>query len=366
MLKVVWIVPGFSSDENDWCIPALLDLARTISSSCDLHIIAMRYPFRQDTYAIGNAIVHSVGGGHRGPSHTPGIWRDTARVIRRLRCDVLHAFWAYEPGLIAAWFARRFPVIISLAGGELTFLPRIRYGLMGRMRTRIPLRWALRRVPVVTAGSQFLLDLTQTTIPGLSPKLLPLGVELGRWPFTPRSVGPPTILNVGSLEPVKGQDVLLRSFGRVLGRKPTARLRIVGRGSELERLMKLAHQVGLAPSVEFAGPVLHHELPALYGGASIFAQSSWHEAQGIALIEAAACGLPVVGTAVGALPEFAPAAALLVPVGEEEGLADVLIRILDSPDHAGCMGAKAREKVKACYRVEIAAARFLELYRSLV
>ncbi len=366
MLRVVWVVPGFSSDENDWCIPALLDLARTMAPTCDLHIVAMRYPYRQDTYPIGNAIVHSVGGGHRGPSHTPGIWRDTARVIRGLRFDVLHAFWAYEPGLIAAWFARRCPVIISLAGGELTFLPRIRYGLMGRMRTRIPLRWALRRVPVVTAGSQFLLDLAHKTIPHLSPKFLPLGVELSRWPFTPRSAGPPTILNVGSLEPVKGQDVLLRSFGRVLRRRPTARLRIVGGGGESERLVKLAHQLGLAPGVEFAGPVAHHELPTFYGDASIFAQSSWHEAQGMALIEAAACGLPVAGTAVGALPEFVPAAALQVPAGDEEGLADILIRFLDNPDQAGCMGVNARERVEACYKVEIAAARFLELYRSLV
>ena len=366
VLRVVWVVPGFSSDENDWCIPALLDLARTISPSCDLHIVAMRYPYRRDTYTIGKAIVHSIGGGHRGPSHTPGIWRDAARVVRGLRCDVLHAFWAYEPGLIAAWFAKQFPAIISLAGGELTFLPEIRYGLMGRKRTRIPLRWALRRVPVVTAGSRFLLDLAHRAIPHITPKFVPLGVDLKRWPSRSRNAGPLTILNVGSLEPVKGQDVLLRSVSRVLHRSPSARLRIAGGGRELGRLVSLAHQLGIAQSVEFAGPVAHYELPAWYCGATLFAQSSWHEAQGMALLEAAACGLPIAGTAVGALPEFAPAAALQVPVGDEDGLAAVLLRILENRDEAECLGVKARDRVEAGYKVETTAERFLELYRSLM
>ena len=109
MLRVVWIVPGFSSSKEDWCIPALLDLARAVAQRCELRIIAMRYPYRRDRYGIAGATVYSIGGAHRGRRYTPGIWRDTARAVKDIPCDLLHAFWAYEPGLVAAWFSRGFP-----------------------------------------------------------------------------------------------------------------------------------------------------------------------------------------------------------------------------------------------------------------
>ncbi len=184
MLRVVWIVPGFSSNQEDWCIPALLDLARAVARRCDLKIVAMRYPYRRDRYRIANATVYSIGGAHRGPRYTPGIWRDTARTVREIPCDLLHAFWAYEPGLVAAWFRPRLPAVISLAGGELISMPEIQYGLMRRMRTRTLIRWALRRARVVTAGSPYLVEHAQAALSLPAVRHIPLGIDLRRWPFS--------------------------------------------------------------------------------------------------------------------------------------------------------------------------------------
>lgn len=366
MLRVVWIVPGFSSDENDWCIPALLDLARALARRCDLTIVTMRYPFRSGTYVVAGATVHSIGGAHRGPRYTPGIWRKTAGVVRDVRCDVLHAFWAYEPGLIAARFSSRQPVVISLAGGELVHIPEIQYGLMGKARSRIPICWALRRARVVTAGSSLLVDHAQKLLS--LPRLvhLPLGVDLRRWPLGRHDCNPPLVLSVGSLQPVKGQTVLLRAFKLVLERFPAARLRIVGDGPQRENLETLSRRLGLFQQVEIAGSIPHQDLPGCYGEASLFVQASWHEAQGMALLEAAACGLPVTGTEVGALADLAPAAALGVPPGDEQQLAAAMLTLLDNSDRAAHLGQEARKKVEKIYDVEITAMRFLDLYHSLL
>lgn len=366
MLRVVWIVPGFSSNKDDWCIPALLDLAQAVANRCHLKIVAMRYPYRRDRYPLAGATVYSIGGGHRGMRYTPGIWRDTAHVVRGIPCDLLHAFWAYEPGLVAAWFSPRLPVVVSLAGGESVSLPGIGYGQMRKWRTRIMIRWALERARAVTAGSPYLVDHARQTLrlPGI--RHMPFGVDLRRWPFSSHEAAPPMILNAGSLEPVKGQSILLRALSQVLPEMPLVRCRIVGGGREREKLEKLANVLGLSGRVEFAGQVPHPGMAAVYGGAALFVQSSWHEAQGMAVIEAAACGLPLAGTAVGAMADFAPDAATGTPAGDERQLAAAVLQLLSHRDLAGESGRRARAKVEQTYGIETAADRFLELYQSLV
>jgi glycosyltransferase involved in cell wall biosynthesis len=309
--------------------------------------------------------VHSIGGGHRGRFYTPGIWRDTARVVREIRCDVLHAFWAYEPGLIAGWFSPQLPVITSLGGGELIYLPEIRYGLMGKSWRRSAIRWALGRARVVTAGSPFLMEWAQNLLSPRSLQLVPLGVELSRWTCTPHDVHPPVVLNVGSLEPVKGHQLLLKAFAQVLEDIGSARLRIAGDGMESGTLRRLAGDLGIAEKVEFVGAIPHPQMSGIYAGASLFVQASWHEAQGMATMEAAASGLPIVGTAVGALAALAPDAALSTPVGDAQSLALGIRQLLNDPDKAAHLGRKARAKVESNYSLDATVAGFLRLYESV-
>jgi glycosyltransferase involved in cell wall biosynthesis len=365
-MKVAWIVPGFSSGEDDWCIPALLDLARALARVCDLNIVAMRYPYRRGRYSVAGALVHSIGGAHGGPLSAPSIWRDTARAARETGCDVLHAFWAYEPGVIAARFARQVPVVTSLGGGELVCFRELGYGLWGKRRRRILMRWALSRAAAITAGSQFMAELARRVTPLPALRYLPLGVDLRRWPPPPRPEGPPVVLTVGSLEPVKGHSVLVRAFEIVQRQAPAARLRIAGGGRTGSELEGLARCLGLSEQVEFAGQVPHHELPAIYAGSSVYVQGSWHESQGMAVLEAAACGLPIAGTRVGALADLAPDAATAVSAGDHRGLADAILHLLRNRDEAARLGRSARREVEEAYDVEAAADRFLKLYRSLI
>ncbi len=176
----------------------------------------------------------------------------------------------------------------------------------------------------------------------------------------------PILLNVGSLEPVKDQTALLHAIQKVHHELPHARLIVAGEGNLRGRLESLAINLGLADCVEFRGEVPHHLLPELYRSASVFVQSSLHESQGMALLEAAACGLPIVGTRVGALADLAPEAAVATEIGNVRELAAALIELLRQPDRAVEIGRAARSIVEREYALARSVDRFLELYRSRI
>ncbi len=363
-MRVLWIVPGFSSDENDWCIPALLNLARGLAEHCDLHIIALRYPYQCGSYRIGSATIHAIGGGHRGPAHTPKVWRRAARMVRKLGAQVVHAFWAWEPGIIAAWFAPASPCVISLAGGELIHMPAIGYGLSGRAYVRFLLRWAFRRSHLVTAGSSSLLRLAARFMPRDRLRLAPLGIDLGMWPYQTPSHSGCRLLNVGSMEPVKGQRILIDAFRQVLESFPAARLQIIGDGPLREDLRGHAESLAVEDRVEFSGAMRHDTLPAVYHAATVMVQSSLYESQGMAVLEAGGSGLPIVGSNIGILADLAPDAALATPTGEAKPLAEAVIGLLGNRDRREDISRRARAMIEHEYNLDTSIERFLNIYRA--
>ena len=362
-MKVALIVPGFSAHEHDWCIPALLDHVRGLAEQVELHVFTMRWPERHATYPVFRADVHALGGRKRLGPRVISLWARALRAIaaehRRAPFDVVHGFWADEPGWVAAWSGRRLrvPVIITLAGGELVGFPDIGYGLQSLTGRRWLIRWALEQAACVTAGSRYLLTLARTHLPESHRgklTLAPLGVDTGR--FTPSHKHPPNhnpvVLNVGALYPVKGHAALLRVFSRL----PEGRLWIAGDGPLKPSLQKLAAELSLLDRVEFLGEVTHEKLPEVYRAASVFAQLSRHEAQGMALLEAAACGVPAVGTPVGILPEIGLA------TSSEEDLTSQLAGLLQDPVRLGNLGQAALAKVRRDFSAKTTVAQFIDLY----
>src|SRR5579859_7548160 len=133
-MRVGLVVPGFSADAQDWCIPALRHLARALAVQDDVRVIAIRYPYRAARYRIEGSDVIAAGGAERRGAAALGVWRRTLEILRaehrRRPFDVLHAFWATESGLLTAVAGKLLsvPTVVSLAGGELVALPDIGYG----------------------------------------------------------------------------------------------------------------------------------------------------------------------------------------------------------------------------------------------
>ena len=367
-MRVAVIVPGFSADERDWCIPALLNFARSMGRLVELEIFTLRYPHRRDTYRIGNVMVHSLGWAQRRGAQSARLWWSAVQSIqtrhRAAPFDCLHAFWADEPGWVGTVCAQRLglPLVVSLAGGELSDLPGAAYGLQRHPVQRRLIRWALRRADVVTAGSRYMLNVTRAQVPAAQRLMLaPLGVDVER--FSPESAkDTATLINVGSLEAVKGQGRLLRAMRHTATAWPGARMRIVGGGSLHGLLQRQIDELGLRSQVTLDGAMAHERLAELYHDADVFVQTSLHEAQGMAVLEAAACGVPVAGTPVGVLPELAERGAALAAGDDERELAEAMLALLRDPARRRAMGRAARAVALDAYSVDNCARRFLAIY----
>ncbi len=156
-----------------------------------------------------------------------------------------------------------------------------------------------------------------------------------------RSYGLPAayLLFVGTLEPRKDLPTLLRAFASLgptgsLG--PAAKdlcLAIAGRPGWLyEQVYALAQSLQLGDRVRFLGAAPAADLPALYSGARLFVLPSLYEGFGMPVLEAMACGAPVVCANTSSLPEIAGDAALLFPPGDDAALADAITAVLRDED----------------------------------
>jgi glycosyltransferase involved in cell wall biosynthesis len=137
------------------------------------------------------------------------------------------------------------------------------------------------------------------------------------------------LLFVGTLEPRKDLPTLLRAFASLGSAGQDLCLAVAGRPGWLyEQVYELAASLRLGDRVRFLGGVPAADLPALYSGARLFVLPSLYEGFGMPLLEAMACGAPVVCANTSSLPEIAGDAALLFPPGDEAALAQAITTLL--------------------------------------
>jgi glycosyltransferase involved in cell wall biosynthesis len=137
------------------------------------------------------------------------------------------------------------------------------------------------------------------------------------------------ILYLGTLEPRKNLAVLIRAFARLRASASQLKLILAGaKGWLYEDLFRLVQELELTDSVFFPGYVPAEELVGWYNAAAVFAYPSSYEGFGMPVLEALACGRPVVTSNVSSLPEAGGDAALSVPPDDDEALAEALIQAL--------------------------------------
>jgi glycosyltransferase involved in cell wall biosynthesis len=364
------LLPGFSSDEQDWALPVQLNLVREMARHDDVRVLALRYPHRRDCYQVFGAVVYSLGVGQVRGAGRLALWWDALRTVRRLHqqkpFDVLHAMWADETGLIAAWAGRwlNIPVAVSVAGGELVGFDDIRYGLQRSAFSRWTVRQALtgaNRIVVACSYVRRLLAAAGYAIPGAKVHTIALGVDRNALSPFSELRDPRRLVHVASLVGVKDQVTLLRALAQI----DDAALDIVGDGPERERLAALAVGLGMADRVNFVGAVPYPGVATYYRRAALNVLSSRHEGLGMVALEAAACGTPTVSTAVGLLPDY-PELGVVVPVGDDGALAEAIRALLDDPQRRAALGQSAHKTVVTKFTVQHTAQQFRALYEALI
>jgi glycosyltransferase involved in cell wall biosynthesis len=332
------------------------------------------------------------------PRYFRGYLRRVLRDLPRERPDVIHFFslsqWA--PLLRAACPDAR--LVLHMQGESLSQLPALRVAEH------------LRHVDLVVACSRHVADLVCRRLPGLGDRVrvVPNGVDPERFrPADDVAPEPGRILFVSRVSPEKGVHVLAEAFRKVWEERPDARLDVVGAPgllpwsfllalSDDPNVRELARFYGSGPlarawrqlrrgeayraelrrllpeealhRVHFAGALPHEALPARYQRASVFALPSLSEAFGIPVVEAMACGLPVVGARSGGIAESVEhgTTGLLVAPGEAGELASALLRLLDDPALAAAMGRSGRVRAVRLHSWDRVASELADLYRGLV
>ncbi len=180
----------------------------------------------------------------------------------------------------------------------------------------------------------------------------------------------PLLLFVGRIQPLKGLDVAIRALAAL--RRPDARLVVVGGASgaegaaEVERIDKLAAELGVTDQLRHVEPVAHHLLSTYYRAAEVVLVPSRSESFGLVALEAAACGTPVVAAAVGGLRTLVEhgRTGFLVEGRDPAVFASYAEQVLDSPALATELSRQAAQRARG-YTWSTAAGRLRRVYGDL-
>ena len=174
------------------------------------------------------------------------------------------------------------------------------------------------------------------------------------------------ILYVGMMRPYKNIGGLMRAYSR-LSMRNRYRLVIVGKKDNryYPEFMKLATELGLKKDVIFTGYVEEEELPYFYSGAHLFVLPSFREGFGIPILEAMACGTPVVASSSSSLPEVVGDAGLMAPPDDIDSLASAIARLLTDESLRAKMIDKGLKRVKV-FSWEELTKKTLVIYRRAI
>jgi glycosyltransferase involved in cell wall biosynthesis len=363
------VTGGVDRSGREKVIPVLVWLIERLAVRHEVFVYALRYHDHPCTYPLRGATVHDLG-------RPAGALAQYTRLVARLRrdgpFDVVHGHWALPAGLAAAAAARRLgiPCVVTADSGEFSAIPEIGYGNQLRWRQRLAVRAALRMATRVTVCTRYMERLARRH--GCAPEVIPMGVDRTVFAGRPKRAAPRIqrsapawqLLHVAHLNPVKDQRTLLHAFRAVVDRIGDAHLDIAGEDTMNGAIQALARDLKLESHVTFHGVLPSDRLMTLYRNAHLLLLSSRHEAAGVVLLEAAAAGVPAVGSAVGYLADWAPQRAVAVAPHDPPALAEAVLALLANPSERARLAASAREWALA-HDADWTAQAFERLYASM-
>ena len=357
------VTGGFDPSGRQHVIPTLLSLVERLSRRHEVVVYVLRYLPQPSTYPLLGATICDLG-------RPRGVVRQYRALLARLKrdgpFDVLHAYWGLPAGFVTAAAARRLhiPSVLTCDSGEFAAIPDIGYGSQLHIRQRWAIRLAASMATTLTVCSAYQAGLAAAL--GWRPHLIPLGIDVAAFAPADRAEGPPwRLLHVASLNPVKDHETLLRAFQILMQHRVDAHLDIVGEDTLGGAAADLAARLGIADRVHFLGFQPTDALIPIYQRSHLFVLSSRHEAAGAVVLEATACGVPVIGSAVGYVADWSPERACAVPPRDADALAASIESLLRNREDRLRLAASARDWVVA-HDADWTSREFERLYTKLV
>lgn len=337
----------------------------------EVHIVTRCWHDAAPYEQAGSLHVHRIEGSERRITNSPAfIWR-AAQTVRSVRPDVIHAHELLLPtsaALVANQLAGA-PVVVTVhsSGVELGECARLARARLGAQRLALLRRKVAAFVAVSQAVEQ---DMAAVSIPPAKRFIVPNGIDMDRHRPLARGarlalrqrLGLPEgklVVYTGRLSSEKRVVEVATMWPSLRAVHPDAWLVLVGDGPLINAVHGMENVGVLALG---AKPNVADYLAA----ADLFVMPSASEGFSISTLEALACGLPVVATRVGAIPELVDAeAGCVVAVDDYAAMWDALSALLGAPERWAQMGAAGRAAVVENYALPTVARRLLTIYNQV-
>lgn len=309
--------------------------------------------------------VYRLGGGRK--YEYPIAAFRAASLLARTKPDLVHAHYATGYGVMGRLCGFR-PLIVSVYGADVFDFPNrsiLHHRILGSVLTG---------ATKVLSTSHAMARQCTSTYPALpSPEVTPFGVDLDRFsPAEDREAEGEglRVAVVKKLEPKYGIDILLEAVHLLVSRNeiPEISVNIVGDGQQRERLEAMAERLDIDSNVRFLGRLPNAQVPAILKSADVAAVASRSESFGVAAVEAQACGVPVIASSVGGLPEVVEdgVSGVIVQKEDPEALARALVELHEDRARLRRMGQAARDRVRKHYDWSRNLRHMVDIYRSVL
>jgi N-acetyl-alpha-D-glucosaminyl L-malate synthase BshA len=341
----------------------------------EVHFVSYRPPAGGDDF-LQEVTLHSVDHASCGmfdyPPHDVALAAKMAEVSREQRLEVLHVHHAIPHAvngvLVREMLGEKAPrLVTTLHGSDLTLVS------VDQSFAEMT-RFAIHHSNAVTAVSEFLRRMTVDELQAHVPiEVIPDFVDLAE--FSPNRACPEAgalagpgeriLLHASNFRPGKRALDVIRIF-ELVGSELEAVLLMVGEGPERAAAQSLARRLGVQDRVRFLGT--QESISEIAGAADVFVLPSETESFGLPALQAMACGVPVVGSDAGGLPEVVKHAesGYLLPVGDVEGMAGRTLEILKDRERRLEMGRAGRRRAEALFGAERVVGLYERLYEGLL
>ena len=272
------------------------------------------------------------------------------QLLTQFPAQAVLAFFGVPSGAIAWWLKRRYaiPYVVSLRGGDVPGFRPYDFALYHKLVGPF-LKVIWHQAGSLVANSQGLRDLALAFDPHAIIDLIPNGVDLESYTPVKRTWSPVRLLSVGRLVHQKGLDLAVRALAGL--QDLDWHWSIAGDGKARPELEGMVADLGIASRVTFLGWLDRVSLKKAYDQANLFLFPSRHEGMPNAVLEAMACGLPVVASHIAGNEELVEPgkSGLLVRSESVEDLQVSLRLLLTNEDRCRTMGAASRARVASQY-----------------
>jgi len=287
-----------------------------------------------------------------------------AREANLFKPDLIHVH--YVTGFTLWSYLTRFkPTVLSVWGADIIDYPKT-------WLRRTWLKHVFGRATHITATSKFLVEAVLKLQPSVKNILteIPFGVEIPD-SYEPLLDSRPVKLCFMKKHSLKyGPDILLKAMAKVIKTIPDISLSVAGEGAMTPKLKEMTNKLGLEKNINFTGFIPNNEIYSFIKRHDIMVMPSVMDSEsfGVAVIEAGACGRPVIASRVGGVPEVLVnnETGILVKPRDVDELADAIIRLAQNPELRNNMGKQGYEYVKKNYSWKCSLDKMENLYERLI